>query len=443
MKFIILDIYPKNKNYRISKDQNGSYGTGNDYGDSFFNKLLKLIINKSIDSPPLYLAQICGELKAKGHDVIYTQSIENIDENSIIILVSSIVCHEYEIEALNSIKSKNNKIIVVGPFASNFPEKYIKYGAKVIKGEPEMFFKDFDFQENSFPNLTNIIDKFKVYDINELSFPDWSIIFKYQNTRMFFLGNGKMAYINSTRGCPYSCFNYCVYPLQQGRIVRTKTAVRVISEMNYCFEEFKIKNFIFRDPVFSINKKNTLELCQKLIDNKYKFNICIETHLKNLDNQLSIMLKKAGVKIIYVGIESSNKETLNDAKRYSIDNDLQIERVKYLEDLGIKVKAMYILGMPKDNIENFKETVDYSIKINSSFSQFSVFTPYPGTPIYSKYENRLTTSKMTDFNQWKLVFKHDNLSNQQVRKLLDYAYIKFYVRLRWIFGKLPKILFRL
>ena len=45
LKILLLDIYP-NKNYRISKDQNGGYGTANDYGDNFFLKLLSLYIKK-------------------------------------------------------------------------------------------------------------------------------------------------------------------------------------------------------------------------------------------------------------------------------------------------------------------------------------------------------------------------------------------------------------
>ena len=126
MKFTVLDIYPKNKNYRISKDQNGSYGTGNDYGDNIFSKFLKFFVSKNVDCPPLYAAQICGELKSKGHLVKYTQSIQDIDSDSIIILISSIVCHEHEIECLNLIKNQNIKIFAVGPFASNFPQKYVE-----------------------------------------------------------------------------------------------------------------------------------------------------------------------------------------------------------------------------------------------------------------------------------------------------------------------------
>ena len=45
MNILILDAYPK-KNYRISKDLNGAYGTANNYGTSLFSKLLILIVNQ-------------------------------------------------------------------------------------------------------------------------------------------------------------------------------------------------------------------------------------------------------------------------------------------------------------------------------------------------------------------------------------------------------------
>ena len=43
MKVLLLDIYRKDVDYRISKDTNGSYGTGNDYGDSLLAKFLTLM----------------------------------------------------------------------------------------------------------------------------------------------------------------------------------------------------------------------------------------------------------------------------------------------------------------------------------------------------------------------------------------------------------------
>ena len=35
-------------------------------------------------------------------------------------------------------------------------------------------------------------------------------------------------------------------------------------------------------------------------------------------------------------------------------------------------------------------------------------------------------------NQWKLVFKHKNLTEISIRKLLDLSYKKYYFRLSWI-----------
>ena len=43
MKFLILDIY-KNDNWRLVKDTAGGYGTGNDFGNSFFSKLINSLV---------------------------------------------------------------------------------------------------------------------------------------------------------------------------------------------------------------------------------------------------------------------------------------------------------------------------------------------------------------------------------------------------------------
>ena len=41
---------------------------------------------------------------------------------------------------------------------------------------------------------------------------------------------------------------------------------------------------------------------------------------------------------------------------------------------------MYILGFPTDTDETINKTINYSKKLNTTYAQFSVWTPYPGTP---------------------------------------------------------------
>ena len=109
---------------------------------------------------------------------------------------------------------------------------------------------------------------------------------------MKLLGKGSTIPINASRGCPYSCFYYCTYPKQQGRKLRLRNSDKIVKEMEYWYKKFGTKNFIFRDPVFSINKKHTSELLEKLASSTIKFNICIETHLKNIDDEMISLLKR-------------------------------------------------------------------------------------------------------------------------------------------------------
>ena len=430
MKILVLDVYPKTE-YRISKDQNGAYGTANNYGSSIISRILKYIVKNSIDFPPLYSVYVIGQLVKLGHDVDYSKELNLNDDYDLYILPSSIVCHETEIECLIQLREKNKKVIIIGPFATSNPEKYLENGAIVIKGEPEMYFHKFDIKANELNNLPNIIENFPTYDLDELEFPGWETIFKNYVPTMKFLGPGPAVNINASRGCPYTCFYYCVYPLQQGRKLRIKSSKRLIEEMLYFYKKLKVKNFIFRDPVFTIDRKHTIEFCEEIIKTGIKFNICIEAHLKDIDNELVKILRNAGVKLIYIGIESSDEEVRDDANRTSDTNENQFNKVKFLEKNGIKVKAMYIIGMPADTKETFKRTVQYAKKIKSSYAQFSVFTPYPGTPVFQEYKDKITSKRYEEFTQWQMVFKHQNLTNEDVLNLLDYSYKEYYTNPLW------------
>lgn len=433
MKILVLDLYPTNS-YRISKDQNGGYGTGNNYGKSIFTKFLNVLVNRSIEFPPLFSVQVMGELKKHGHELEYSKEIPKDTSNfDLFIIASSIVSFETDIDAIKILAKMEKIILAIGPFASSNGSEYIKAGAKVIKGEPEMFFFNFPKYQDDLKSLPSFIDNVPQVDINLLSTPAWDIIFKSYTPKMKFLGNGPAVNINASRGCPYSCFYYCVYPLQQGRKLRLKNPDKLINEMKELKDNLKVKNFIFRDPVFSIDKNHTIKLCEKIIKEKLNVNICVETHLKNIDDNLANYLKKAGVKLIYVGIESSDENVRNDSKRTSEKNLIQIEKINYLENLGIKVKAMYILGLPADTKESFLNTLDYAKKINSTYAQFSVFTPYPGTPVYQEFKDKITAKKFEDFTQWQLVFKHSNFTFLDVSNLLSKAYNDYYLRPKWIF----------
>ncbi len=436
MNFFILDPYTNN-NWRLVKDTAGGYGTGNDFGDNVLAKGLNKFVSKMISMPPMYSMYVFSILKNKNFHVEYSKEFEEekIKKADYIILTSSIICHETEIETLKKLVSLKKKTFVIGIFGNVMKDKYSLENTYIVKGEPEQFFSEIDFEKNNLDNFFNnnnekITTSATVENLDSLPFPDWKYYSeKYDLKNNFLSFNSKIAVpIVATRGCPYSCFNYCTYPLQQGRKVRMRSVKNVVDEMKYWIDNLKTNKFIFRDPVFSINRKYTVELCKAIIDENLKINFLIETHLKNLDDELIDLLKRAGLVMVYVGIESSNSDVLGDIKRFTINNDDQYKIIKKLVDKNIYVKSMFMFGNPGDNETTIKKTIEYSAFLPNQFVQYSVFTPYPGTPIYSLYEKKVVETKYEKFNQYNLIYKHENLDNLKITKLKNFAYRKFYLR---------------
>jgi len=322
------------------------------------------------------------------------------------------------------------KILVIGPFATNMPQKYCDAGGEVIMGEPEFFFLKYKDL-----NLINKKDKILFehnFNLDDLPYPEWGDVIKNNKTSLLF-GTEKSLPILATRGCPYSCFKYCVYPLQQGRKPRQREPKLIVDELQYWNKKFNVKMFIFRDPVFSINKKHTFDFCKELINRNLNIKFIIETHLRILDGDLIKILKKAGLKAVKVGVESYDENVLKASGRYSVTKDQQLEKIRELENNKIQVSAMYILGFPTDTNETIKKTINYSKKLNTTYAQFSVWTPYPGTPVFSEYKDKITVENYDEFDQYHLVYKHDLFSKKNIRYYLSKAYSSYYLRINWLF----------
>ena len=215
----------------------------------------------------------------------------------------------------------------------------------------------------------------------------------------------------------------------------------LIGEIEYWSKNYNIKNFLFRDPVFSINNKLTLEVCKKIKEAGLKIKFGIETHLNNLSEDLAKELYDCGLRYIEVGIESVTDKVIKASKRFSIKKEKEITLIKSIEKIGIKIKTMFIYGLPLDDLKTCQDSLDFAKKINASYSQYNIFTPYPGTPIYKEYEEKIISNKYEDFSQTNLVFKHDKLSKKDLSNMISKSYRDYYLRTDYFF-KIFKNIFK-
>lgn len=432
MRIAFVDVYPS-VSYRMCKDNNGGYGTANNLGDGFLVGILKRLLKRSVDFPPIYVATCMAILREQGHSVFYTRSVIGVNCD-LAVIASSIVAHETELEAISFLVQHNIPTITIGPFASSVPGPYREKGSRVVIGEPESFFLSHKLTEINLKLLAWEISVGYVESVDLIPMPAWDLILPHYKPRMNFIGSGATLPIIASRGCPYSCSYYCTYPLQQGKKIRARSIQHVIEEIIYWNDNFGITNFQFRDPVFTIRKAYTEELCHELVKLNRNLTFAAEFHLKDIDSNLAKLMAQAGFNLVFVGIESVTDNVLKASRRLTIPVDEQKIKIEILESECIAVKAMFIFGLPEDNDITIRNAIDYAKSLNASYGQFCVFTPYPGTPAYKDYVSKIITNKYEDYTQWQLVFEHPQLSPADIRTFLTAAYREYYFNFQWIFG---------
>ena len=141
---------------------------------------------------------------------------------------------------------------------------------------------------------------------------------------------------------------------------------------------------VFRDPVFSINLKETKIFLRKIGDAHLSLDFSAELHLRNVDDDFIESCNYAKIKWLKFGIESALPEVRDSVKRFSVSNDQQKNIIEKLRKANIKTVGMFILVQPEDTIKTCEQTIKYACSLNLDIAQFSIFTPYPGTPYFDK-----------------------------------------------------------
>ena len=153
-----------------------------------------------------------------------------------------------------------------------------------------------------------------------------------------------------------------------------------------------------------------------------------ETRLDRLDEPLLDRLHAAGLRAICFGVESVSADTLRKVARRPIPQPQQTAIVQHCRRRGIATAAQYVLGFVQDDWSSIAATIDYAIELGSTFAQFKLLTPYPGTALWKQLESRVSEGDWQKFDGFTPTFAHPNLTADELRFLLGAAYTRFYVR---------------
>ena len=116
-----------------------------------------------------------------------------------------------------------------------------------------------------------------VKDLDSLPWPDWSM-FNYRTFRMKYdFWKFPTALVQLSRGCTFTC-NYCPYIMVENK-TRFRDPESVVEEIRYGAEHYGFRSFKFRDPLFGLDRKRSLELADRISKLPFKIQFSIESRI--------------------------------------------------------------------------------------------------------------------------------------------------------------------
>ena len=418
----------RSEGHAVNKDKAGGFGTDTDAGRSIYGKILTFVKRRGVVSPVIFMAYMQSIFEKEGHDVKFYDRLPD-DNFDLVIIYGSIVDYQNELKLARQIKSSSNaKIGFLGPFPMIRPDIFLKEADFVISGEPE----DATIKlAKGLIEPKGIITSELLKDLDSLPFPNWDDHDINQFGYYPQLKKKPFLPILSSRGCPYDC-HYCPYMVMETSQWRFRSPENVVDEIEFLIDKYKVKSLQFRDPMFTMDMKRSQQISEEIIKRKIDIDWVCETRVDRLDRPLIDIMKKAGCRSINTGVEAFDIELLKKLNSKPPTIELQEEIINYCEKVGLKVAAFYVLGIPGQTKEDVRKTIEYAKDLNTSYAQFNIATPYPGTEFHEQVKDNIMTEDYEKYTAHIPLIKSEEFSPEEILQMKENAFKEYYFRWQWI-----------
>jgi radical SAM superfamily enzyme YgiQ (UPF0313 family) len=151
-------------------------------------------------------------------------------------------------------------------------------------------------------------------------------------------------------------------------------------------------------------------------------------------------MRAARIRGALVGVESVTPQGLKDIyKDFNYAGEALVERLRTFRDHGVNVLGSFIFGLPSDRPETFDATAALAQRAGTTFAQFVMITPFPGTVDFDKWEkamgaNVVQIKGVPITRRWlipyadrpTLYFSHPVMSAEEVRSRTQAVWDEFY-----------------
>jgi radical SAM superfamily enzyme YgiQ (UPF0313 family) len=215
--------------------------------------------------------------------------------------------------------------------------------------------------------------------------------------------------IQAVFGCPNSC-DFCVTP-----VVCKKYEMRPVEQVVSDIRSMEGRYLTFVDPSPIENVQYALELYKAMIPlNKRWTGLATTRLVKN--RELMDTMEKSGCRGLLIGFESLSQSTNNGIGKSFNTVAEYYTLARELHDRGIAIMGCFVHGLDGDGTDCFDRTLEFVEKAKIDLPRFTVCTPFPGTPFFSRLrqEGRILTENWALYDAQHVVFRPKNLTVEQL-----------------------------
>lgn len=403
--------------------------------------------------PPLGLLYVAAYAEREGHEVtvrdlaIQKEGKEvNYKKYDLVGISTDTTRHRQALKIAERAKGSGRTVVMGGPHPGYVDEEILSTGKVdfIVHGEGEVTFAELvaaiekkDGEFDSIPGISFLSDgrlvrtpqRPFIENLDDLPLPARHLIDldDYRRTKF---GGRPITPLITSRGCPYQCA-FCASSHFWGLKVRMRSIESILEEIEELYHHYQFRAVAFLDDTFNISSKRVVEICRGIVRRKldlWWWNLSRLDLFSGNEGMVKEMIR-AGMKAVFIGVESPHPETLKDLHK-GIQKEDVIETIEMLKRNGVQIHASYIIGGLHETARSVHETIRFAKRLDTNVAQFSILTPFPGTAFYEQVKGRLLRwrSPWSFFDLQHLVFRHDHLSFIRMEWLLFKAHLLYYTR---------------
>ena len=247
--------------------------------------------------------------------------------------------------------------------------------------------------------------------------------------------------INVARGCPYPCV-FCIGTVYYGMKLRRHSTEYVLAELEQCQQQHGLRDFLFWEEIFTLDRDFGARLCQGIIDRGWRISWATTTRADLVDRELLTLMKRAGCTLLGLGIETAHQHILDAAgKRCTVE---QIKHgVALCREVGLPTMGHFVFGLPGETPQTARETIRYALGLGLDYIQCYPAVPAPGTHLGRMATeagwHRATRWEDYDFGG-PSVMDIGTITPEQVDEARRQLYRSFYLRPTYVARQLSRLL---